>query len=111
MAGGAISKAPHAPSPPARAIAIDSDGVKGVRVGMNGLTPPTTRIVVDLDKACQYELEPGTDGKLILKLHTGAVAAKNTAKPTAKNVVVASAPKVASPVAAVLPRDLRAFRP
>ena len=87
-----------------RTIAVDGDGVKGIRVGMNGQTPPTTRIVVDLDKACQYELEPSTDGKMILKLHTGGVVAKdtvkNTVKPAAKPVVVtASAPKATAPVA------------
>src|SRR5271157_1196181 len=29
-------------------ISVGSDGVKDVRVGMNGQTPPTTRVVVDL---------------------------------------------------------------
>jgi len=82
-----------------RPIAVDGDGVKGVRVGMNGMTPPTTRIVVDLDKACQYEIESATDGKLILKLHTGSVAAKSTTKPAAKLVTVAATPKVAAPMA------------
>jgi type IV pilus assembly protein PilQ len=87
-----------------RAIAVDGDGVKGVRVGMNGQTPPTTRIVVDLDKACQYELEPSTDGKMILKLHTGSVAAQSTAKPAVKPaskpvLVTAVAPKASAPVA------------
>jgi type IV pilus assembly protein PilQ len=85
-----------------RSIAVDGDGVKGVRVGMNGQTPPTTRIVVDLDKACQYELEPATDGKMILKLHTGSVAAKNTAKPILKPVVMTSAPKASAPAASVI---------
>ncbi len=32
-------------------INVGSDGVKGVRLGTNGMTPPTTRVVVDLDKA------------------------------------------------------------
>lgn len=50
-------------------IAVGSAGVKGVRVGMDGLTPPTTRVVVDLLEACRYELVPGSQGKLVLKLH------------------------------------------
>jgi type IV pilus assembly protein PilQ len=82
-----------------RNIAVDGDGVKGLRVGMDGHTPPNTRIVVDLDKACQYELEPSTDGKMILKLHTGSVAAKKMATPALKPVVMAAAPKVTAPVA------------
>jgi hypothetical protein len=44
--------------------------VKGVRIGMDGQKPPTTRIVVDLEHACRYELNPSSDGKLVLTLHT-----------------------------------------
>jgi type IV pilus assembly protein PilQ len=51
-------------------INIDSDGVKGVRIAMDGHRPPTTRVVVDLDHACRYELNPSADGKLVLTLHT-----------------------------------------
>ena len=80
-----------------RHIAVDSQGVKGVRVGMDGQTPPTTRVVVDLDQACQYELVPSSDNKIIVKLHTSAVAAK-AAKPAVKAASVKSAP--ASPVVA-----------
>jgi type IV pilus assembly protein PilQ len=76
-----------------RHISVDGDGVKGVRVGMDGQTPPTTRIVVDLDRACQYELQPASDGKMVLTLHTGSVAAKKAAKPA----VTAAAPKAVTP--------------
>ena len=55
-------------------IAVDAAGVKSVRIGMNGQSHPSTRIVVDLDKACAYELTPGTPGKLVLTLHANAVA-------------------------------------
>ncbi len=55
-------------------IAVGADGVKGVRIGMDGQSHPTTRIVVDLDQACAYELTPGTAGKLVLTLHANAVA-------------------------------------
>ena len=41
---------------------------------MDGQSHPTTRIVVDLDKACAYELTPGPAGKLVLTLHANAVA-------------------------------------
>src|SRR5713226_1677442 len=72
-------------------ISVDNDGVKGVRVGMDGRTPPTTRLVIDLVQACRYELVPGGDNKLILKLHTAASAAKAIAKPLAS-----AAPKAAA---------------
>ncbi|HET9409373.1 MAG TPA: type IV pilus secretin PilQ [Candidatus Sulfotelmatobacter sp.] len=78
-------------------INVDAAGVKGVRIGMNGQTPPTTRVVIDLEKACAYELTPGPAGKLILTLHSQAVA-RNVA-PGAENAATAStAPaKVLSP--------------
>jgi type IV pilus assembly protein PilQ len=66
-----------------RSYVVDSDGVKGVRIGMDGQTPPNTRVVVDLVKACPYELVPGGDNRLILKLHPGATATNSGAKPAA----------------------------
>jgi type IV pilus assembly protein PilQ len=74
-------------------IAVGADGVKSVRIGMDGQKNPTTRIVVDLDKACAYELTPGPAGKLILTLHAGAVAKAAAETKT----VVASSPVPASP--------------
>ncbi len=85
---------------PQNKIAFGNAGVKGVRIGTDGKTPPTTSVVVDLDKACTYELAPGANGKLVLNLHTQAVAKSapaNVSKPaaqpqaTAKNA--APAPK------------------
>jgi len=82
-------------------IPVGSAGVKSVRIGMDGKTPPTTSVVVDLEKALSYELTPSSGGRVILTLHTqgGAPAvAKNTPAPAAKSkpaVEKASAPKVA----------------
>ena len=87
-----------------RSLTVDSDGVKGLRVGMNGQTPPSTRVVVDLDKACKFELVPGSDNKIVVKLHTGS----STAQAPAKTTVAVAVPKatlkpaVASPFAAKL---------
>ncbi len=76
-------------------IAVGAAGVKGVRIGMDGQAHPTTRIVVDLDKACAYELTPGPAGKLVLTLHANAVA---KAAPEAQiKTVGASSPVPASP--------------
>jgi type IV pilus assembly protein PilQ len=84
-------------------IAVGADGVKGVRIGMDGQKNPTTRIVVDLDKACAYELTPGPAGKLVLTLHSGAVAKAAAETTTAGTTTVASAapanPAPLSPVA------------
>jgi len=56
-------------------IAVGSDGVKGVRIGMNGQTPPTTSVVIDLLQPCAYEFLPSGD-KLVVKLHPAATAGK-----------------------------------
>ena len=51
-------------------IHVGSDGVSGVRVGTDA--GKTTRVVVDLDRLCKYELVPGPGEKLTLKLETAA---------------------------------------
>jgi type IV pilus assembly protein PilQ len=55
-------------------IAVDGASIKDVRIGMDGQTPPTTRIVVDLAQACSYDLTPGPAGRLVLTLHATALA-------------------------------------
>ena len=72
---------------------------------MDGQKTPTTRVVVDLEKACRYELVPGGDNKFTLKLYTDAVSAKAETKaapkaPAAK-LVMASAPVVSKPAVVV----------
>ena len=78
-------------------IAVDAGGVKGVRIGMDGKTPPTTSVVVDLEKSLSYELT-GAAGKAIRTLHTqggteaAAMSPAKTAAPAAKVVAKASTP-------------------
>src|SRR5579863_8356569 len=74
-----------------RHIAVGKDGVKGVRIGTDGQTPPTTRIVVDLDQALAYDLTPGPAGKLVLTLH-GSAQAKDAAPAADSKTVAASSP-------------------
>jgi AMIN domain-containing protein len=87
-------------------IPVGTGGVKGIRIGMDGKTPPTTSVVVDLEKALSYELTPGAAGKLVLTLHTQggapAVAKANPAPVPAKTsgVLAAKAPKPAVPAPA-----------
>jgi len=79
-------------------INVGSDGVKGVRVGMNGQVPPSTRVVVDLASARQHELVTGQDGSFILKIQDAVVAkgpTASTAKPATPKLVPASAPLAA----------------
>jgi type IV pilus assembly protein PilQ len=83
-------------------IAVGAAGIKGVRIGMDGQAHPTTRIVVDLDKAMAYDLTPGPAGKLVLTLHGNAAAQPKT-------VAAESSAPVARPMSPFSPRvmDLR----
>src|ERR1700731_1632837 len=74
-------------------ISVGSDGVKGVRIGFDSHVPPTTSIVIDLVQACHYELLPGGDNRIIVKLHPATV--KTSAK--------AAAPVPATTASAVAP--------
>jgi len=83
-------------------IPVGSAGVKGVRIGMDGKTPPTTSVVVDLEKALPFEIAPGPAGKVVLILHTqdgGSTIAKNTPAPApkAQAAKATSAPKPVAP--------------
>jgi AMIN domain len=82
-------------------IPVGTGGVKGVRIGMDGKTPPTTSVVVDLDTALAYEVAPGPAGKTILILHTQdtAIAAAKNAPAPAKTAVVAGKPQPSAKVA------------
>jgi len=92
-------------------IPVGSGGVKGVRIGMDGKNPPTTSVVVDLEKAIAYDVAPGPAGKVILILHTqgGAPAvAKSAPAPApaapkaapAKATVAKAAPAAKAPAKA-----------
>jgi len=83
-------------------IAVGTGGVKGVRIGMDGKTPPTTSVVVDLEKACTYDLTPGTSGKLVLTLHTQAVASNGPVP--AKATIPAVQPQTAAKAAPAAPK-------
>ena len=106
-------------------IPVGSAGVKGVRIGMDGKTPPTTSVVVDLEKALPYEISPSASGKLVLTLHTqgeaevakaspapAPKASKPAAQPQAKaasapkeTVAKAEAPKPAAPAPKTAPKQ------
>ena len=87
---------------PKNRIAIDTGGVKGVRIGMDGKTPPTTSVVVDLEKACSYDMNPGSGNKLVLTLHTQAVA--NSSPAPAKAPASAAQPQTAAKAAPAAPK-------
>ncbi len=107
-------------------IGVGRDGVKDVRVGMDGQVPPTTRVVIDLvnsdlagsDLAAsrQHELVAGPGGTFVLKIHD-AVLAHRPPAPAAKSVAASAAPQLAPapvtsvPVAAVAPTPVSAENP
>src|SRR5450755_2939478 len=92
-------------------IAVGSDGVKDVRVGMDGQNPPTTRVVIDLVNNAsggRHELVPGADGSFVLQIHDAVVAhrqpapgVKTVAQNAAPKLVLASASVPATPTAVV----------
>ena len=74
-------------------ISVGSQGVKDVRVGSDGKTPPTTRVVVDLTGACRHELVTGEDGRVALKIEASPVTARHAAPaPKTATLVAVSAP-------------------
>ena len=65
--------------------------------------PPTTRVVVDLERACRYELVPSTDHKVVLKLFSTATTAKLSPKPATPVSALVMKPAVASAKPAASP--------
>src|SRR5260370_9984928 len=53
---------------PLNRIHVGANGVTDVRIGTDASA--TTRVGVDLDRLCKYELAPGPGDKLTLKLET-----------------------------------------
>ncbi len=99
-------------------IPVGSGGVKGVRIGMDGKNPPTTSVVVDLEKALNYDVAPGPAGKVTLILHTQGGAftvAKTTApaapKPATSKPAVAKAPETKAPAAKAAESKVAAAKP
>src|ERR1700722_8820836 len=83
-------------------IVVGRDGVKGIRIGTDGQTPPTTSVVIDLLKPCAYELV-SEGGKLVVKLHpsaTTATAVAPAALPVKQVVNAQPAPATLVPVSA-----------
>jgi type IV pilus secretin PilQ/predicted competence protein len=88
-------------------ISVGQDGVKDLRVGMDGQNPPTTRVVVDLADSRQHELVAGPDGSFVLTIHDAVVARRQPA-PAAKTVAVSAAPKLVLASASVTPAPVAA---
>jgi type IV pilus secretin PilQ/predicted competence protein len=79
-------------------ISVSQDGVKSVRVGMDGKVPPTTHVVIDLAsgsaKDRQTALTAGANGGYTLTIN-GATAnpvEAHNAAPTARKTAAVSAP-------------------
>jgi type IV pilus assembly protein PilQ len=75
-------------------VHVGSNGVSGLRVGTDAAK--TTRVVVDLDRLCKYELVPGPGEKFTLKLETAA-AFESANAPVKADVPVQAASVNATP--------------
>jgi hypothetical protein len=96
---------------PQSKIPVSASGIKGVRIGVNGKTPPTTSVVVDLEQTISYEISPGQSNKLVLTFHVQdakQVAARSSATPAVAKAQLpqkaAVKPAVVVPVAAPKPQ-------
>src|SRR3954465_2380956 len=83
-------------------IHVGSDGVSGVRVGTDA--SKTTRVVVDLDRLCKYELVPGPGEKLTLKLETAA-AVESASAPVKTDAPVQTAAVSGTPAKAEIAKN------
>jgi type IV pilus assembly protein PilQ len=70
-------------------IHVGNNGVNSVRIGTDASA--TTRVVVDLDRLCKYELVPGPGDKLTLKLQFSPAVAQNTSGATKASALVTRA--------------------
>ncbi len=92
-------------------INVGAAGVKDVRIGMDGKVPPTTRIVVDLDKVCPYELTPGPAGKLVLTLNAQKLAHETQIPTPVEAKAIAETTAQATTLAQNTPAPLPAASP
>lgn len=90
---------------PGKHIAVDRDGVRSVRIGVQPGRPPVTRVVLDLERPRNYQVV-NNGSKLFLKLDD-SIAADYPASEGSTPTVVAPAPakqpvetSTANPVAA-----------
>ncbi|HEX4488242.1 MAG TPA: type IV pilus secretin PilQ [Terriglobales bacterium] len=91
----------------AKNIIVENTGVKRIRIGMDGQVQPTTRLVIDLEKPCTYELS-GSGNNRVLKVHTGVASAK-AAKPAAETKVAVAVPEAPKQTASINPATEFAF--
>ena len=91
------------PGTETRHINVDSEGVKSVRMGVNAEMPPTTRVVVDLEEARDYQLLP--DANRIIVKFRNVPGAMTTAEK--KPAVVPVATKTAeAPISKPAPKPV-----
>jgi type IV pilus assembly protein PilQ len=63
----------------ARSIAVNDNGIQRIRIGMDRQATPMARVVVDLDKACQYRIASNSGNKIVIALRTASGADKASA--------------------------------
>ena len=88
-------------------ISVGRDGVKDVRIGMDGQVPPSTHVVIDLadgDRAAsrQHELVAGPEGIFVLTIHEAVLAHRQPA-PAVQSPAANQVPQLALASAPVTP--------
>lgn len=85
-------------------IAVDSQQIKAVRIGTDGQTPPTTRVVIDCLQLCQYEQLQGGVNQVVLRVHTPAAGSgeawSGESKPAPSMEAENKRPELATPAMA-----------
>lgn len=93
----------------AKHIVVENTGVKRIRIGMDGQAQPTTRLVIDLEKPCTYELA-GSGNNRVLKLRTGNASSKEVKPATVPATTAAvAAPEAPKQEASINPATAFAF--
>jgi type IV pilus assembly protein PilQ len=93
----------------AKHIIVENTGVKRIRIGMDGQAQPTTRLVIDLEKPCTYELA-GSGNHRVLELHMVNVSSKEVEPATAPATTAAvAAPEAPKQEASINPATAFAF--
>jgi len=93
----------------AKHIVVENTGVKRIRIGMDGQAQPTTRLVIDLEKPCSYELA-GSGNNRVLKLRTVNASSKEVKPATAPaNTAAVAASEAPKQEASINPATAFAF--
>ncbi|HTZ95053.1 MAG TPA: multiheme c-type cytochrome [Terriglobales bacterium] len=73
-------------------IAVNSPQVKAIRIGSDGGTPPTTRVVIDCVQTCGYQQLPGSTNQVVLNVRANSQNSTVARREVAENKLPANTP-------------------